>query len=140
MAWLLVFLPAFGFVAAGLLYPSPEPPPRWRTRAAGLLERLAKRLRPRPTREIDPFDVLSVQLRLSAIAADLRSIEDEPHMYAKAHHLHAAHVAYDDLLFEACRLAGLDAGPRLSFSVPEERRVDQRLREEVDLAALGWTW
>lgn len=140
MAWLLVFLPAFGFVAAGVLFPSPEPPPRWRMRAADLLERFARRLHPRPKRELDPFDVLSVQMRLSAIAADLRSIENEPHMYARAHHLHAAYVAYDDLLFEACTLAGLDAGPRLAFSVPEEKRVDQRLREEVDLAAAGWTW
>ncbi|HUX71613.1 MAG TPA: hypothetical protein VMV41_13940 [Cellulomonadaceae bacterium] len=139
MTWVRIMVPAVVFGVVTLALPSAERTTRWRTRAAERLEHLAHRLRHKP-REVDPFDVLSVQMRLSVIAADIRSIEDEPHLYARAHHLHAARVAYDDLLAEACRLAGLDPGPRMSFSVPEEKRFDERLREEVELTALGWTW
>lgn len=139
MTWARVALPAVVIRAFGMMFPTAEPPPRWRTRAAEMLERFARHLRRRPA-EIDPFEVLSVQMRLTAIAADLRSIEDEPHLYARAHHLHAARVAYDDLLAEACRLAGVDPGPRMGFAVPEEKRVDQRLRDEVELTERGWTW
>ena len=139
MTWLRIVVPVVALRVAGLLYPTPEPTPRWRCRAAERLERIARRVRPRP-KVPDPFEVLSVQMRLSAIAADLRAIEDEPHLYGRAHHLHAARVAYDDLLAEACKLAGVDPGPRLGFSVPEDERVDRRLQEEVELSALGWTW
>ncbi|MCR6492949.1 hypothetical protein [Cellulomonas sp. P24] len=139
MTWVRIMVPAVVFGIASFTVPSAGRTTRWRTRAAERLERLAKHLRHKP-KEADPFEVLSVQMRLSVIAADIRAIEDEPHLYARAHHLHAARVAYDDLLAEACRLAGLEPGPRMSFSVPEEKRFDERLREEVELTALGWTW
>jgi hypothetical protein len=139
MVWLRLVVPTVAMGVAGILHPSPPPTPRWRARIAERLERIARHLRRRP-KAPDPFEVLAVQMRLSAIAANIRAIEDEPHLYARAHHLHAAHVAYDDLLAEACLLAGVDAGPPLGFSVPEELRVDRRLQEELELSALGWTW
>jgi hypothetical protein len=139
MTWVRIMVPAVVFGIASFTVPAAGRTTRWRTHAAERLERLAKHLRHKP-KEPDPFEVLSVQMRLSVIAADIRAIEDEPHLYARAHHLHAARVAYDDLLAEACRLAGLEPGPRMSFSVPEEKRFDERLREEVELTALGWTW
>lgn len=106
---------------------------RWRSRLASRLERTAGRLR-HGANQPDPFDVLRVQVRLGILADQVRGLEADRQVYAKAHRLRVTKAAYDDLLEEACRLAGVplerDRGPR----------EQERLREEVELASRGWSW
>ena len=106
---------------------------RWRSRLAARLERAAGRLRHGP-QQPDPFDVLRLQVRLGVLADEVRTLEEDRRVYAKAHRLRATKAAYDDLLEEACELAG----------IPVERdgrpRDQERLREEVELASRGWSW
>lgn len=113
--------------------PRTEPRRRWRSRLAERLERAAGRLRHGP-HQPDPFDVLRLQVRLGVLAEEVRVLEADRQVYAKAHRLRATKAAYDDLLEEACHLAG----------VPLERdrspRDQQRLREEVELVSRGWSW
>jgi hypothetical protein len=131
MEWLLLLMaPALAFLA---LQAFVGPPPRWRIRLAAVLEKQARRLRrhdPTP----DPFDVLRVQMRLSVLAEELRVLEHDDHVYAKAHRLRAIRAAYDDLLEEACRMAGVELDPQ------GRRGEDERLREEVELTSRGWSW
>lgn len=96
------------------------------------------RRRLRPARCVDPFSALSVQLALSRIEAELRALEaigtsSEPERFAQAHHLYAARLAYDQLLDEACRMAGV-------ADLPAERGSIRRLTAEVELRLRGWTW
>jgi hypothetical protein len=46
----------------------------------------------------------------------------------------ALEAAYDDLLDEACRLAGVPGPAEL------ERSEEKRWLEEQELASRGWTW
>lgn len=82
----------------------------------------------------DPFDALQVQTRLTIVAEQLRLLEDDQHSWARAERLLAGQLAYDALLAEACRLADVPVHPH--------PRGDpwERLREEVELTARGWTW
>lgn len=82
----------------------------------------------------DPFDALLVQTRLSIVAEHLRRLEDDPRAWARAERIIAGQLAYDALLAEACRLAGVEVLPRAKGDPWE------RLREEVELTARGWTW
>jgi hypothetical protein len=134
MLWvLLLVLPAVVFGTFGALLPSTGPPPRWRLRLAELLERLAGRLRRREPSP-DPFEVLRLQVRLGVLADQVRALEQTTYVYAKAHRLYATRAAYDDLLEEACRLAGVRVDPA------GRRSEAERMREEVELAARGWSW
>lgn len=85
---------------------------------------------------LDPFEALQLQLRLSAVANNVRELEGDETAYARAARLLASQLAYDALLAEACGLAGI--------SVQRGRRrgpdPDERFREEVELASRGWTW
>jgi hypothetical protein len=141
MGWVFLFLlPAmiFGMFAA-LSTPRVGPPPRWRVRANALLTWAVRPVRRaverrRPPIPIDPFEVLRLQTRLGVVADQVRALEADAQVYAKAHRLAATRAAYDDLLGEACRMAGIQP-------VPEARRSEgERLREEVELAARGWNW
>jgi hypothetical protein len=130
---LLVMTPAVVLLTLeACLFPG-RPSPRWRARLAGILERQARRLR-RHDPPPDPFDVLRIQVRLGILADELRALEQNDHVYAKAHRLRAIRAAYDDLLEEACRLAGVDLDPLA------DRGEQERLREEVELTARGWSW
>lgn len=82
----------------------------------------------------DPFDALLVQTRLGIVAEHLRRLEDDTHAWARAERIIAGQLAYDQLLAEACRLAGVEVLPRAKGDPWE------RLREEVELTARGWTW
>jgi len=106
-------------------------------RGASLLRRPAAGERRR--RAPDPLETLAVQVRLGRLAQELRAVEDDPGVYARAHHHLAAQCAYDALLREACRLSGLDVerGPVRAGLHSDE---DERLREELELSARGWTW
>lgn len=86
----------------------------------------------------DPFRALDVQLRLARIAAEVRRIDVDRTMLARAHHLRVALEAYDALLSEACTLA--DGAPRevapLGTTTPDAVRLDR----ELLLSARGWSW
>ena len=117
----------------GLLLPGP-PPSRLRRRLQRVTTRLTVRLRRHPVPAPDPFDTLRLQTRLGDLSTKIRSVESAPHVYAKAHRLMALEAAYDDLLDEACRLAG----------VPDQaecrRAEEKRWQEEQELASRGWSW
>ncbi|MFI6424732.1 hypothetical protein [Promicromonospora sp. NPDC050880] len=93
--------------------------------------------RPRPAP--DPLVTLRLQSRLGQLATELRRVEQDPGLYARAHHWFAVQNAYDALLREACRLAELptDADP---LRADQRSAADERLREELELSARGWSW
>jgi hypothetical protein len=133
MAWVVVLLVFLGFcVLLNLLLPQP-PPARWRRRLQPSVNRLAGRLRRPAVPEPDPFDTLFLQTRLGHLAGEIRRVE-ATRMYAKAHKLMALEAAYDDLLDEACRLAGVADEADL------KRGEAKRWLEEQELASRGWSW
>jgi hypothetical protein len=137
MTWLLVVMmvgPGLLFALVSALFATPDETPRWRVAAARLLERLALRLRRQHPYVPDPFAALRVQTRLGAVAHHVLSLEYEPHTFALAERLIASQLAYDQLLAEACALAGVEVLPRAKGD-PQER-----FREEVELASRGWSW
>lgn len=145
MMWsLLVWmaLPSVAFAVVLRLIPGAEPSPRRRAardrrraRVAALLDRVAARVRHgRRVPEADPFDALHVQMRLSIVTQHLQRLEEDQHAWARAERIIASQLAYDALLADACRLADIEVLPRPKGDPWE------RMREEVELAARGWTW
>ena len=156
MPWsvlIVLFVPAAFFCVLWAVFPSPDEPPRWRRRLRAAIGRFWDRLHPRRRRardlaaEVrldkvgdgkiavpDPFLALRVQTRLGKVAELARTIEDEPRSMARAERLIATQLAYDDLLAEACQLAGVQLSNRAKGD-PQER-----FRKEVELAERGWTW
>jgi hypothetical protein len=146
MVWFLLLcgvVPALACAALIALLPGGPSHPRReaaldraRTRAAGLAEHAAARLRRTPTVPPlpDPFDALHVQTRLTIVAEHLRRLEADTHAWARAERIIASQLAYDALLAQACRMAGVEVLPRAKGDPWE------RLREEVELTARGWTW
>ena len=133
MEWVVLLLVFLGLcVLLNLLLPQP-PPSRWRRRMHRAADRLGGRLHPRPVPGPDPFDTLRLQTRLGHLAGEIRRVEDT-RMYAKAHKLMALEAAYDDLLDEACRLAGVSEEADL------KRGEAKRWLEEQELASRGWSW
>jgi hypothetical protein len=134
MAWLaalVLFLTLC--VLLSLLLPNP-PPSRWRRGVQRRTARLTRRLRRTSEPDPDPFDTLRLQTRLGHLSTKIRSIESTPHVYARAHRLMALEAAYDDLLDEACRLAGCPDPDE------QQRSEAKRWQEEQELAARGWSW
>jgi len=142
MSWLLMIWCATACTAAAVW---------WSLRRAGRPPRVRETRRPAVRREPgrgvgrrrapapDPLETLALQLRLSELAAEMRRIEADPGLYARAHHYLALQGAYDALLREACRLTGLpveDAPLRAGFRTGD----DERFREELELSARGWSW
>lgn len=138
MTWALLILisvaPTVLLCAVWSLIPSPEEPPRWRVALAERLEALAERLHPRHVDPYDPFLTLRVQQRLGAVAAHVRRLEADERTFARAERIIASQLAYDQLLAEACHLAGVEVLPAATGDAQE------RFREEVELAARGWSW
>ena len=144
MAWWLLLwlvLPALTFAVVLRLIPGAESSPRRsaarerrRARVAGALDRVAARVRHGAPPPPDPFDALHVQVRLGIVADHLRRLEEDAHAWARAERIIASQLAYDALLAEACRLAGVEVLPRAKGDPWE------RMREEVELASRGWTW
>jgi hypothetical protein len=119
MEWVAALVLFTGLcVLLNLLLPSP-PPSRWRRRMELRTARVRGRFHRRVVPDPDPFDTLRLQTRLGHLAGQIR--------------LMALEAAYDDLLDEACRLAGV---PQLDLQPREERRW----REEQELASRGWSW
>lgn len=95
--------------------------------------------------EIDPFEMLTLQFRLSTLAAQIQRIEQDQSSLARAHHLRATQYAYDAVLRQACLLVGLDdarGDTRHEDLVSETWVVDEgeRMRQELELCARGWSW
>jgi hypothetical protein len=102
-------------------------------------EAVARRDLRRRAAQADPLVTLAIQVRLGQLAAELRKVDEDPDVFARAHHWRAVQGAYDALLREACRLSGLaveDAPLRLD----EHAAAEERLREELELSARGWSW
>jgi hypothetical protein len=159
LLWILLPGLVYGLLAA--LLPDPGPPPWWRRRLVALRDRLsarrqarrqarrearrtARRMQRAPTAPAsagtDPFEVLAVQLRLAAVAEQLRVLEDHPDTWALAHRLDATLAAYDALLGQARRLAGVaDVVPTPGPGV-RRRTEPERLADELALAERGWFW
>jgi hypothetical protein len=101
-----------------------------------------------PPPEPDPFTALQVQHRLGLIAGELRVLEAEDAdltYYARAHRIHTRRSAYDQLLAEACALAGVPAQPYRPADVARSHpargwNADERFSAEMELAARGWHW
>ena len=127
-------LGVFVLLCALLNHVLPHPPSRWRRRLQPSVERLAARLGRRTVAAPDPFETLRLQTRLGHLAGKIQRIEATPRIYAKAHRLMALEAAYDDLLDEACRLAGVPEEADL------ERGEQKRWLEEQELATRGWSW
>ncbi|MBM7818506.1 hypothetical protein JOE63_000983 [Cellulosimicrobium cellulans] len=134
MSWLLMVWCATACTVAAVwwvLRRAGRPPSHRTTSRPHLLRRRP----PAP----DPLATLALQVRLSELAAEMRRIEADPDVYARAHHYLAVQGAYDALLREACRLTGLsveDAPLRAGFRTGD----DERFREELELSARGWSW
>jgi hypothetical protein len=150
MTWAArIALIAIGFALIRSLWSGLGPPWRWPiglARAIGrathrAAARLSRRFAPAPA-DPDPFIVLHVQHRLGLIATELRVLEAEDAdrtYYARAHRIHTRRSAYDQLLAEACELAGVPAqhpGPQGRIC----RNADERFSAEMELAARGWHW
>jgi hypothetical protein len=118
--------------AAGLLFGRLVLPSRVRTWLQRLWDEWWVQRRAR-RRGDDPFATLTVQVRLGQLGRELDALNaDTGRNFARVHHLRAAQSAYDALLDEACRLAGV-----------EEIEGDgalHRLFAESALRERGWTW
>jgi len=138
MAWLLLlvvlFAPALVFSALWALFPTADEPSRLRVALAARLEGWARHLRRQKPPEYDPFATLRVQERLGVVADHVRALELDPKTFARAERIIASQLAYDQLLAEACHLAGVEVEARAKGDPAE------RFREEVELASRGWTW
>lgn len=81
---------------------------------------------------VDPFSALEVQMALARVERRVVDLQRDDRRFARAHHLYAALSAYDHLLDEACRLAGVPT--------PDACGDAYRLLAEVELRARGWSW
>lgn len=141
MVWVVLPGVVYGVLASAFL---DFEPPRWRVRLGRRLRRLNARwheaLAPRVREEAaDPFDALTLQIRLGQLAAQVQALEADPHAWARGRRIKATQDAYDDVLMEACRLAGIDALARDPDAGIAERDPE-RFREEMELASRGWSW
>lgn len=138
MTWALLVItsaaPLALLYALWALIPSPDETPRWRVALASRLEDGARRLRRHEPEPLDPFRTLRVQERLGAVAEHVQRLEAEERTFARAERIIASQLAYDQLLAEACELAGVEVRPAATGDPAE------RFREEVELASRGWTW
>jgi len=125
---LFLFPTVFFLVLDALVF---RKPPAWASAAA---DRARERLRRPPPVVFDPFTTLEVQHRLAALAAEIQGLEQDRRVFAKAHRIRVAQEAYDAVLGEACRLAGI------RDTEEEIRGPRERARGELDLAARGWFW
>jgi hypothetical protein len=96
--------------------------------------------------EPDPFEILQMQRRLGAIAEELQRLESEDadrQYWARAHRIHSRKAAYDQLLVEACKLAGVPGARTAPGTIPTptgRRSDEERFRDEMELASRGWSW
>ena len=142
LLWMVLPVVVYGLLAAAFIE---HEPPRWRTRLATAVRRRRRRLADRLSRGShrpsapDPFDALDVQVRLGQVAAHVRALEADDRSWARGKRMQATQAAYDDLLAEACLLAGVDV-PEVDRATPRPADDPERFREELELASRGWSW
>ncbi|AEG43141.1 hypothetical protein [Isoptericola variabilis] len=102
-------------------------------------EAVARRDLRRRAGEADPLVTLAIQMRLGELAAELRKVDEDPDVFARAHHWRAVQGAYDALLREACRLSALPVED-VPLRLGEHAAAEERLREELELSSRGWSW
>ena len=83
--------------------------------------------------QADPFETLQVQLSLARLEREIERLRSDDEVFARAHHLRAAVIAYGHVLGQACRLAGVEPVPAVGSSVG-------RLLAVAELQARGWDW
>jgi hypothetical protein len=83
----------------------------------------------------DPFVALTLQHRLSRLAAECAALDSGgDQRFARGFHLHAALAAYERTLLEACQLADVPIEPDPSAPAATRLLAETLLRER------GWTW
>lgn len=154
MTWLiLLIMPTLMFVAVDLMCRGTFRPPALVRRLVDALRPRTVALRSRARRgerlvRDDVFQTFHLQTRLGAVADEIRRLESDRDVFARAHRLRAARGAYDGLLAEACRAA--DVRDDVSdLDEPDDQRngragardVDAvRMHAELELASRGWSW
>jgi hypothetical protein len=148
MTWVTwLALAVVSLVLVGALRSTSGPVRQWPRRLVRAV--IEARRRPAPDTGPDPFVILEVQQRLSVIATELRVLESadaDLTYWARAHRIHTRRSAYDQLLVEACRLAGVPDQRAVPDRVPlgNEMRMyrseNERFSAEIELAARGWHW
>jgi hypothetical protein len=71
-------------------------------------------------------------MALGRIEAEIVALQRDDGRFARGSHLIAARLAFDQLLDEACRLAGV-------HDLPEGGTL-RRMMAEVELRSRGWSW
>jgi hypothetical protein len=88
----------------------------------------------------DPFEALEVQMALTRLDQEIKELRRNGRDdFAGAHHLRAAVKAYDYVLDEACRLAGVAAPGGSTYPLGPAAGI-QRMLAEAELQARGWDW
>jgi hypothetical protein len=144
--WMALPVTVYGLLAAAV--PSPDAarrPGLWaRLRGLGRRRARVETITVRPAEVADPDDplvVLAIQVRLGALADHIRRLESDEHIWARARKLEAAQAAYDALLDEACRLAGVRSHlPPAETGALRRRTEPERFEDELELAQRGWSW
>jgi hypothetical protein len=141
MVWILVVVLAVGWCAAivsawsGVGWPD-------HAGTTDHVDQYGRVTRAKPPAEPDPFEILEMQKRLTAVVAELRVLQSQDAdrtYYARAHRIRTRRSAYDQLLAEACRMAGIET----EHARREDgicRNEDERFLAEMELMARGWTW
>lgn len=89
----------------------------------------------------DPLAVLALQVRLGVLADHIRELESDERIWARARRLEAAQAAYDALLDQACRLAGIPSHlPPVSGASLRRNTEPDRFEDELALTQRGWSW
>lgn len=116
------------------------------------LTALVDRRRRSRARRADPFDALEVQLSLARLEGEIERLRAYGGRdFAQAHHLRAAILAYEQLLTQACRMAGIDpptvdrvqdaTGTERNGQRPEDPGSEvERVLAVAALDARGWRW
>lgn len=150
--WIL--LPGLVYGLLATLLPDPGPPPWWRRGLRRLRDRSRRRwrskrgaadgaepgLRARLLVEPDPFEALALQMRLTAVAAQLHQLEADPATFGIGRRMEATLAAYDDLLDQARLMAGVANAPARTGPGLRHRSEPERMADELELAEHGWMW
>lgn len=147
--WVALPVTVYGLLA--IIVPSPNPPRglrgrlrAWRerrqTRRDGLPDEATVPHQSLPTGD-DPLAVLAIQVRLGVLADHIRELESDERIWARGRRLEAAQAAYDALLDEACRLAGIPSHlPPAGGAGLRRNSEPDRFEDELALAQRGWSW
>ena len=78
---------------------------------------------------------------LGVLADHIRELESDERIWARGRRLEAAQAAYDALLDEACRLAGIPSHLPPAGGAGLRRNTEpDRFEDELALAQRGWSW